>query len=136
MVNVPGTAIERRANVVDRCRLPGDDHRAITVAHAGAAGAKNILVGQIGVGVQADGRQFQLAGKGAAVERFDVDQLVLEGVAAGIDFSVGQGMKHEGVVRIGTVADADSLPLGAERGGSGHFFRSLLTNKHSCAASS
>ena len=79
-------------------------------------------VGQIGVGVQADGRQFQLAGKGPAVERFDIDQLVLESVAAGIDLAVGQGMKHEGIVRIGTMADADSLPLGAERGGMGHFF--------------
>ena len=90
------------------------DHRAVAVAHAGAAGAEEIVVGQIGVGVQADGRQLQLAGEGAAVERFDIDQLVAEFVIAGVDLAVGQGVEHEGVVRIGAMADADQLADGGQ----------------------
>ena len=57
--------------------------------------------------MQADGGQLQLAGEGAAVERFDIDQLVDELVRAGVDLAVGQRVEHERVVGIGAVADAD-----------------------------
>ena len=86
---------------------PGDQHRAIAIAHAGPAGAKHVAIGEMGVGVQADGRQFQLAVKGPAVERFDIDQFVLEAIAAGVELALGQGVEHEGVVGIGAMADAD-----------------------------
>ena len=86
---------------------PGNDHRTVAVAHAGAARAENVAVAQVGVGVNAHGRQFQLALEGAAIERLDVDQFVREAIAARIDFALGQGIEHEGVVGIGTVADAD-----------------------------
>ena len=61
---------------------PGDDHRAVIVAHARAAGAQDVLIGQIGIGMQAERGQLQFAGKSPAVERFDIDQLVLEPIAA------------------------------------------------------
>lgn len=74
MVSVPGTTIftfRRR----DRASLAGDHHRPIAVAHAGAAGADGVLVGQVGVGVQAEreGGEFEFALKGSAVEGFDID---------------------------------------------------------------
>ena len=41
--------------------LPGDDHRPVTVAHARPARAEHVAVGQISVGVKAEGGQFQFA---------------------------------------------------------------------------
>ena len=58
--------------------VAGDDHRAVAVAHAAAAWAEGVLVEQMGVGVDADGRDFQLAAQGPAIERLDVLQLVAE----------------------------------------------------------
>ena len=98
-----------RLERVDRLRLAGDDHRAVAVAHARAARAEHVLVVQEGVGVDADRGQLQLALERAAVERLDVDQLVRELVVAGVDLVVRQGVEHEGVVRVGAVADADQL---------------------------
>ncbi len=49
-----------RAAASTRHRLAGHDHRPVAVAHAGAAGAQDVLVVQEGVGVDADGRQLQL----------------------------------------------------------------------------
>ena len=57
--------------------------------------------------MNAEGRQLQLAVNGPAVERFDVDQLVLEAVRSGVDFALRQGIEHERVVGIGAMADAD-----------------------------
>ena len=44
-----------------------------------------------------------------AVERLDVLQFVHELQVAGVDLVVGQGVEHEGVVRVRAVADADQL---------------------------
>jgi hypothetical protein len=63
----------------------------------------------VGVGVDADSGQFQFAAEGAAIERFDIDQLVAKLERPGGDLVVRQGVKHECVVRIGTVADANEL---------------------------
>ena len=53
---------DRRAGqLVERHAPPGDDHRAVAVAHARPARAEDVAVAQVGVGVDADGRQFQLA---------------------------------------------------------------------------
>ena len=59
--------------------------------------------------MDADGRQLQFAGESPAIERFDIDQLVAEFEIAGVDLAVGQGVEHERVVRIGTMADANEL---------------------------
>ena len=61
----------------------------------------------MGVGVQAQGRQLQLAVERPLVERFDIDQLVPEVVRPGVDLAAGQGIEHEGVVGVRAVADAD-----------------------------
>ena len=95
--------------------LRGHDHRPVAVAHAGAAGAQNVLVVQESVGVNADRGQLQFRLERTAIERFDVDQLVLKFVVARVDPVVGQGVKHERVVRIGTMADADQLLRGGHR---------------------
>ena len=49
------------AQVVDRQRLRGDDHRAVVVAHAAPAGQQGVLVEQVAIGVDADGGHFQFA---------------------------------------------------------------------------
>ena len=61
----------------------------------------------MGVGVQAQGRQFQLAAERPAIERFDIDQFVPEDVRSGVDLAAGQGVEHEGIVGVGAMADAD-----------------------------
>ena len=91
--------------------LACDDHRPVTIAHAGPAGAEHVAVGQIGIGVKAEGGQFQFAGHGAAVERLDIDHLVPEPIAARIDLVPRQGVEHEGVVGIGAVPDTDLLRI-------------------------
>ena len=109
MVSVPGTAIVLpRSDSIER-GLPGHDHRAVVVPHARPAGAKDVLVGQVGIGVQAEGRQLQFAREGPAVERLDIDQLVLEAEAARVDLVLRQGVEHERVVGVGAVADANEL---------------------------
>ena len=67
------------------------------------------LIGQMRISVQAERGELQLAGEGAAVERFDIDQLVDELVGTGVDLAVGQAMEHERIVRIRAMADANEL---------------------------
>ena len=67
------------------------------------------------VGVNAHGRELQLRLERAAVERFDVDQLVREFIIARVDAPLGQRIEHERIVRIGAMADADQL-LGCGHG--------------------
>ena len=70
--------------------------------------------------MQAEGGEFEFALKGSAVEGFDIYQFVLEAIAAGIDFVLGQGIEHEGVVGIGAMPHADELA-----GGGGSHKKSL-----------
>ena len=44
-----------------------------------------------------------------AIECLDVLQLVPENQVAGVDLVVGQGIEHEGIVGIGTMADSDQF---------------------------
>ncbi len=82
--------------------------------------AQHILLGQISVSVNAHGRKFQFTGERAAVERFNVNQLVPKFVRPGVDFAVGQSVEHERIVRIRTMADAMScLVTVAVTGGEG-----------------
>ena len=54
------------AQVVERRRLAGDQRRAVAIAHARARREQGVAVGQVGEGVDADGRDLQLAVQGAA----------------------------------------------------------------------
>ena len=102
---VPGTAIffPFRSPTVRPLPLRAQ-HGAVTVAHAAARGQERVFVEQVGVGVDRDGRDVQLAAHGPLVERLDVLENVLEAVLAGFDLVVGECPEHEGVVGIGTVA--------------------------------
>ncbi len=79
---VPGTAI------------------SVAVAHARAAGQQGVFVGDVGVGVDADGGDVEFSARGAFVERLDVLQDVLEMKAVRGDRILREGVKHEGVIGI------------------------------------
>ena len=93
----------------DGQRLAGYDHRTVAVAHAAATRQQGVLVEQVRVGVEADGRNLQFAAQRPAVERFNVLQFVTELKVAGVELVVGEGVEHEGVVGVGTVTDRDEL---------------------------
>ena len=65
--------------------------------------------------MDADGRQLQFGGKGAAVQRFDVDQLMDEAIRAGVDLVASQGIEHECIVGIGAMAHTDQLSVVSHR---------------------
>ena len=102
-----GHGDRRLAIGLQRLLRPRHEHGAIAIAHARPAGAQHVAVGQMGIGVQAQGRQFQLAAECPAIERFDIDQFVPEEVRPGVDLAAGQGVEHEGVVGVGAMADTD-----------------------------
>jgi hypothetical protein len=57
--------------------------------------------------MQADGRQLQFARERPPVQRLDIHQLVHELVWPGLDLVVGQGVKHERIIGIRAMPDAD-----------------------------
>ena len=61
VVSSPGMAMVLPRRVVERHRLAGDDHRAVLVAHAAAATGQGVFVGDVGIGVDGDGGDLQLA---------------------------------------------------------------------------
>ena len=80
-------------------------HRAVTVAHARAAGQQRVFVAHVGVGVDADGGDVEFAARGALVQRLDVLQNVLEPEAVRRNQTLRQRVKHEGVVGVGRMAE-------------------------------
>src|SRR5712692_6572091 len=64
--------------ITDGKRILGHHHRAVLVPHAASAGQKRVLVEKMGVGMNTDGRDLQLAPQGSAIERFDVLELMPE----------------------------------------------------------
>ena len=64
------------ATVLARHRRPRDEPRAVPVAHRRAVREQGVLVGEVGVGVDRDGGDLELAAQRALVERLDVLQLV------------------------------------------------------------
>ena len=75
--------------------------RPISISHARTARQQQILVRDVGVGVNRDRGNMQLASHGAFVQRLNVFQLVFETIAAQIDFVRRHRVKHERVVGIG-----------------------------------
>ena len=92
----------------DRHRLAGDDHRAVLVTHAAAATRQRVFFRDVRVGVDADGGDLQLTLHRALVQRLDVLKDVFEPPVSGRDERriLRQGVKHEGVVRVGRMAEA------------------------------
>ena len=83
--------------------LFGHEHRAVTVAHARAAGQQRISLAHISVGVQADGGDVQFAARGAFVQRLDVLQNMLEAETVRRNQTLRQRVEHESVIGIGRV---------------------------------
>jgi hypothetical protein len=84
--------------------LFGDEHGAVAVAHAGAAGEEGVLVADVGVGVDGNGGDVEFAAGSTFVEGLDVLEDVFETKAVRGDEVFGERVKHERVVRIGRVA--------------------------------
>jgi hypothetical protein len=78
----------------------GHQHRAVAVAHAGAAGQQRVERADVSIGVNADRGDVQLASRGQFVQRLDVAQNMLELEAARRNQFLGQPIKHEGIVRV------------------------------------
>jgi len=88
----------------------GDDHGAVALADAAAAGHQGVVVLQVGVGMEADGGNVvEGLVDGAVVEGLDVGEGMGELVAGDSDLVGGEAVEHEGVVRVGAVGDADLL---------------------------
>jgi hypothetical protein len=81
-------------------RFFGHEHRPVAVAHARPARQQGILPADIGISMNADGCNIQLAPGGPLVQGLDVLQNVFELEAAGGNQSFGQPIEHESVIRI------------------------------------
>ncbi len=62
--------------IVGRVLLARNHHRTISVTHAGTRWQQRVLVGQLRISMDADGRDLKFALQSPAVERFDVFQLM------------------------------------------------------------
>ncbi len=87
----------------------GHQHRAVTVAHAGATGQQRIERADVRVGVNADGGNVQFAARGQFVQSLDVAQDMGEFEAAGRNQFLGQPIKHKSVIRIRRMSQRQGL---------------------------
>ncbi len=92
----------------------GDDHGAVVVTHGATAGHEGVIFGDVGIGVEGDGGDFEFGLHGAFVEGLDVLEDVDEIVRAGVHGTGGEAVKHEGVVGVGGVAEVDGEFFGHE----------------------
>src|SRR5229473_7855099 len=61
----------------------------------------------MGVGMNADRGNLELAAQSPAIQSLDILEFVKKTQLARIELIVGQRVKHEGIVRIGTMADGN-----------------------------
>ena len=97
---------ERRARV-GRRRLARHQPRAVAVAHRGAGRQQGVPVRQVGVGVDRDRRDLELAAPGALVEASRYRSARGRSGAAVSTLPVGERVEHERVVGVGAVGDVD-----------------------------
>ena len=89
-------------------REAGDDHGAVALADAAAAGHQGVVILDVGVGVEGDGCDVEeLFGHGAAIEGLDIAEGMGKFIAGDADFVGGEAVEHECVVGIGAVGDGD-----------------------------
>ena len=81
-----------------------DKHRAVSVAHARAAGQESVFIENVGQSVNGDSCDIQLSPRGALVQGLDILENVLESIAVLVDLVGRHGVKHESVIGIGRVA--------------------------------
>ena len=84
--------------------LLADEHRAVAIAHARAAGEQGILVANVGVGVDADGGDVEFAAGGALVQGLDILEDMFELKAVGRNEPLRQPVEHEGIIGVGRMA--------------------------------
>ena len=106
--------LARHRDLVRRQRIRGhplaaDHDGPIPVADARAAWVERVILVNIGIGMQGDGGQVQLAFTRTLVEGFDVLQDVFVNQVSGVDLAFCQAIEHEGVIGIGAVSECDSL---------------------------
>ena len=104
---MPGTATFA-LQIVVRHGLQRNDHRPVALAHAAAAAHQRVVVLDVGIGVKADRRHIvERLFFGAAVQRLDIAQGMRELVSRHANLVRGQAIKHEGVIRVGTMRNGD-----------------------------
>jgi hypothetical protein len=82
----------------------GHQAGTVAIAKAGPAGQKRVAVRNRGVSVKGNGRDVQLLRLTTKIEGFDILQNVGEFVATQVHQIFCHGVKHEGIVRIGAMA--------------------------------
>ena len=95
------------ANIVARHGPAGNQARPVLIAHRGSVRQQSVGIGQIGVGVNRDRGDFELTAQRALVERFYILELVDVMEPVGLDFALGESIKHECVVGVGAVRDVN-----------------------------
>ena len=95
--------------------LACDQSRTVPLTHRGAVRQQGVPIGEIGIGVNRDGGHLELAVESAPVQGLDVLQLVNEAQIAGVEKIGGQRIKHERVVRVRRVGDANGPGHGLHR---------------------
>ena len=96
-----------RRDVLAADRIPSHHDRTVPVAERGAVRQEHVAVGDVGVGVEGDGGDVELACHRAPVQRLDVGELVVEREALGVDRAVRETVEHESVVGVRTVREGD-----------------------------
>src|SRR6185437_10319638 len=92
--------------------LTRDDHWAIVVAHTRAVGQYGVLVGDIGVGMDRNGGDFQTPFERPLIQRLDITQDMLEPQTFSIDMALRQTIEHERIIRVRAVAQTNRCALG------------------------
>ena len=92
-----------------RKSLGGHDHGAVAVADAAAARQQSVVILNVGIGVERDGRDVvnAVAFPRLLVQGLDVAKRMSEAQSGNAHLVGGQSVKHERVVGVGAVRDAD-----------------------------
>ena len=92
-----------------RKSLSGHDHGAVAIADAAAAGQQSVIILDVGIGVERDGRDVinAVAFPRLLVQGLDVAKRMSEAQSGNAHLVGGQSIEHEGVVGVGAVRDAD-----------------------------
>ena len=79
-------------------------------------GKKRVAVAHISKGVNRDRGDVQLAAKRPLIQRLNVFEPMLEAITAQVDLVFRHRVKHEGVVRIGRMAQGEDVRFGRHGG--------------------
>src|SRR5271157_5870488 len=95
-------------NIVERERMAGHEHGAVTFANRASTGHQRVVLLKVGIRVKGDGCHvvegfvYRLL-----VQRFDVGETVRELETGNADLVCGQSIKHEGIIGVRTMGNTD-----------------------------